>query len=113
MMVNRPWLGAAAVGKVTSERVHSFAKQAGYNVKAIKLPLDINITSMFDETSTEGAGLLDFMTHVPHFRKSVPDDIKSDLLQYLGSVDVSVKTDDGQIFMETDEEILIIENQLK
>ena len=102
-----------AVGKVTSQRVHNFAKQAGYNVKAFQLPLNINITSVFDETSTEGAGLIDFLTHVPHFRKSVPDDTKSDLLQYIGSADVSVKTDDGQIFMGCDEEILIIENRLK
>ena len=113
MMVDKPWLGVAAMGKVTSQRVHNFAKQAGYSVKAIQIPLNINITSVFDEMSAEGAGLLDFLTQVPNFRKWVPDDIKSDLLQYLGSADVSVKTDDGQMFLGSDNELMIIENQLK
>ena len=94
---------------VTSEEIHASAQRAGYNVQAIKLPVQIKITSVFDEGSEEGAAILDFLSDVYRFRESVPDDMKSDFMKSLGSPDISSKMNDGSVLLDNNQEILIVQ----
>ena len=103
----KPWL--SQFHNITTQRVQDIAQQGGCSVHAVRLPVRINITSVFDEGSAEGSAMLDFLSGVYKFRESVPDGMKSDLLQFLGSPDISINTSDGLVFLRGDQELLLIQ----
>nr|XP_054754170.1 histamine N-methyltransferase-like [Lytechinus pictus] len=90
----------------SSNVVRAFAEKQGYDVITCRVPMNWDITDVFDEQSDFGNKLFDFFTQTAYFRQTVPAKLVDDLLSFWRSMSVLDKN--GRIIVPADEEILII-----
>ncbi|MEE6489108.1 hypothetical protein FKM82_015492 [Ascaphus truei] len=74
------------------------------------LPTDLDITECFTEGNMNGELLLDQVTETCYFSKTAPPDLKELIMEDLKSPELSVKKN-GKIFLNTDLEVIVVENQ--
>ncbi|XP_022080516.1 histamine N-methyltransferase-like [Acanthaster planci] len=67
----------------------------------------VEITQCFDETSEEGALVVDFLTHVLKFKETAPAELYKETMEYLGSSSCSEKSGDD-VFFNNDWDAVVV-----
>ncbi|XP_071477016.1 histamine N-methyltransferase B-like [Diadema antillarum] len=91
---------------ITAQRVIMLAKRHGFEVQKISIPLSLDVTELFDESSEFGSKLLDFLTSTSHFRRSVPSKISSAVTSFYRSL--AKESEKGRFELSADNAMLII-----
>ncbi|XP_070531578.1 histamine N-methyltransferase-like [Ptychodera flava] len=102
-------LGDDRMNFITSADVKDAFKKKGIPFSAVPEPNGsrADISEVFDENSDVGNRILDFLTHICHFRKSVPQYIQDDLMSLLKSKKCSEIIDGRVLFNNSFEAIII------
>ncbi|XP_070532698.1 histamine N-methyltransferase-like [Ptychodera flava] len=102
-------LGDDRMNFITSADVKDAFKKKGIPFSAVPEPNGsrVDISEVFDENSDVGNRILDFLTHICHFRKSVPQHIQDDLMSLLKSKKCSEIIDGRVLFNNSFEAIIV------
>ncbi|XP_078084165.1 histamine N-methyltransferase-like isoform X2 [Mustelus asterias] len=88
--------------------VHKTLDEMRMKYRIYKLASDLDITECFIEGNENGERMLDFITQVAHFRKTVPADLTAELLQYVRQPQCS-REENGRIIFNNNLQAIVIE----
>ncbi|XP_041461274.1 histamine N-methyltransferase-like [Lytechinus variegatus] len=91
---------------LSSTKVREFAQSQGYDVTTVYIPMQWDITEVFDDQSEFGNKLIDFFTQFAFFRQTAPSELIDELVNFWRSV--SILDENGRVLALSDEEILLI-----
>ena len=89
----------------TAEEIINIAKSNGWKHEICSQEYAIDVTDVFDEKSTEGNLLLDFLTHTVNFRETADKQLVEETLALIKEL-TTIK--DGKRFGEKKESLIII-----
>ncbi|XP_038076107.1 histamine N-methyltransferase-like [Patiria miniata] len=89
---------------VDSAILKSWLDRRGIPYTRYNQPTHCDITVCFDQSSEEGSLLLDSLTQVLNFRKTVPEDLQTSVMNYLANG----KKDGGRVFIEACWEVIVV-----
>ena len=89
----------------TAEEIINIAKSNGWKHEIYSQEYSIDVTDVFDEKSTEGNLLLDFLTHTVNFRETTDKQLVEETLALIKEL-TTVK--DGKRFGDKKESLIII-----
>ena len=89
----------------TAEEIINIAKSNGWKHEIYSQEYDIDVTDVFDEKSTEGNLLLDFLIHTVNFRETADKQLVEDTLVLIKKL-TTIK--DGKRFGDKKESLIII-----
>ena len=81
----------------------------GHGIKNYPLPLKLDVTELFDETSELGNNLLDFVTFTYQFRKQAPQAVVDDVVEFWRKM---VEVDENSRKLASADEDLILVTKL-
>ncbi|XP_041462060.1 histamine N-methyltransferase-like [Lytechinus variegatus] len=90
----------------SSKNLHKVAESKGYDVTVVDIPMQWDITEVFDDQSDFGNKLIDFFTQGLYFRQTAPSEVMGDFLKFWRSI--SAEDKDGRILSPSHIELLLI-----
>ncbi|XP_068188021.1 histamine N-methyltransferase-like [Antennarius striatus] len=96
------------INQVSTNDIKGLLDSKGLSYQGFALPCQIDITECFTEGDENGELLLDFLTHVLHFSKSAPPELKTEVMELLRHPDCSMESD-GKIMLKHDCELVVID----
>ncbi|XP_041478832.1 histamine N-methyltransferase-like [Lytechinus variegatus] len=105
-LLQNTWLPASygTHEKLTKEKVITFAKQRGYTIDVRKMNIKWDLTDLFEEKSELGDKLVDSLTSVAHFRRTVPAEKLNELISFWRSF--CSNGEDGRLYAPADDVII-------
>ncbi|XP_022794818.1 histamine N-methyltransferase-like [Stylophora pistillata] len=91
------------------ERIINIASDNGWKHKVYAQEYSIDVTEVFDEKSTEGNLLLDFLTETAHFREKADTKLVEETLKLIKDRTI---LKDGKRFGEKKESLIVISKEL-
>ncbi|KAJ8021120.1 Histamine N-methyltransferase [Holothuria leucospilota] len=93
--------------QVNSNQVQTFLKTKEIDFEVVQQPSSVDITCCSIDGDEEGSLLIDFISHVKHFKAEAPPNLRDDFMGYIFSRECSHKDKDRILFDNCIEAVLV------
>ncbi|XP_068600649.1 histamine N-methyltransferase-like [Brachionichthys hirsutus] len=96
------------ISYLTTAEVKPLLEAKGLKYRCYKLPAQMDATNCYVEGNEEGELLFDFTTEVHNFKKSVPPELKAEIMEFYRHHACSLDAN-GKIQFNLDSEVLVVD----
>ncbi|XP_070553908.1 histamine N-methyltransferase A-like [Ptychodera flava] len=104
-----PYLEDSRMKFINSEHVRKALDDMGVKYQSLRQRSRVVATECFKADSEAGNLVLDFLTHVLHFRKTAPPELQKEVLDYLETDCCDPRNEDGEILFNNDRDTIIVQ----